>query len=71
MPQKNANMASSKLNVDLTDSFEKIPVKICSDSKSGSKFVAQEIANLIREKQSKKEECDQNCIGIEITFKAM
>ncbi len=50
-------MASSKLNVDLTDSFEKIPVKICSDSKSGSKFVAQEIANLIREKQSKKEHC--------------
>ncbi len=34
---------------DLTDSLERIPVKIFPDSKSGSLYVAQMIANLIRE----------------------
>ena len=43
--------------VDMTDSFEKIPVKIYPDLKQGSKFVAAQIAALIREKQQKKEKC--------------
>lgn len=44
-------------SIDLSDSFEKIPVKIYADSKSGSVAVAKEIAALIRDKQSKKETC--------------
>lgn len=47
----------SKLEIDLTDSFEKIPVKIFDSSKKGSVFVAQEIAKLIREKQQKGQDC--------------
>lgn len=35
----------------MADSFEKIPVKIFPSLKDGSAFVAQEIANLIKEKQ--------------------
>jgi len=50
-------MAKKTAPIDLTDSFEKIPVKIYPDLKEGSKFVAQQIANLIREKQQKKEKC--------------
>jgi glucosamine-6-phosphate deaminase len=46
-----------KLDIDLTDSFEKIPVKIFETSRDGSQYVAQEIAKLIREKQSKGEDC--------------
>ena len=46
-----------KLDIDLTDSFEKIPVKIFETSKDGSQYVAQEISKLIREKQSKGEDC--------------
>jgi glucosamine-6-phosphate deaminase len=38
-----------------SDSFEKIPVQIFSDSKAGSAFVARQIADFIREKQKKKE----------------
>lgn len=41
----------------MVDSFEKIPVKIYSSSKDGSKYVAGEIAALIREKQQKGEKC--------------
>jgi len=47
----------ANLPVDLTDSFEKIPVKIYPDLKQGSAEVAKQIAALIREKQSKKEKC--------------
>jgi glucosamine-6-phosphate deaminase len=43
--------------MDLTDSFEKIPVKIYPDLKQGSAFVAQQIASMIREKQKKKQKC--------------
>jgi glucosamine-6-phosphate deaminase len=43
--------------IDLTDSFEKIPVKVYPDLKQGSAFVAQQIALLIREKQKKKQKC--------------
>lgn len=50
-------MASHKPEIDLTDSFEKIPVKIFSSSKDGSAFVARSIADLIRKKQSKGEKC--------------
>lgn len=43
--------------IDLSDSFEKIPVRIFPNIKDGSAFVAQQIAALIREKQKKKEKC--------------
>src|SRR5689334_6602513 len=42
--------------VDLSDSFEKIPVKIYPDLQQGSVFVAQQIAALIREKQKRKQQ---------------
>ena len=38
--------------IDLTDSLEKIPVKIFPDSDSGSAFVTKEIAALIKEKEA-------------------
>src|SRR6187549_1654195 len=41
----------------MVDSFEKIPVKIYPDLKAGSKAVAKQIADFIREKQKKKEKC--------------
>ncbi len=37
--------------IDLTDSLEKIPVKIFPDSGSGSAFVAKQIAALIKQKE--------------------
>ena len=43
--------------IDLTDSFEKVPVKIYPDLSKGSIAVAREIADLIREKQKKKSTC--------------
>jgi len=43
--------------MNMVDSFEKIPVKIYPDLKAGSKAVAQQIADFIREKQKKKEKC--------------
>ena len=39
----------------MVDSFEKIPVKIYPDLQNGSKEVAKQIADFIREKQKKKE----------------
>lgn len=50
-------MAKKAANMDLSDSFEKIPVRIFPDLKDGSKAVAKEIANLIREKQAQKQTC--------------
>ena len=50
-------MPKRKLITNLADSFEKIPVKIVQDAKEGSRWVAQQIASLIREKQKKKEKC--------------
>lgn len=44
-------MPNPRLNVDLTDSFEKIPVKIFSTPTEGSAYVAFEIAEKIREFQ--------------------
>ncbi|RYF96499.1 MAG: glucosamine-6-phosphate deaminase [Chitinophagaceae bacterium] len=43
--------------MSMVDSFEKIPVKIFSDLKQGSAFVANQIATLIREKQKNNEPC--------------
>ncbi len=50
-------MPNPTFEIDLTDSFERIPVKIYPDLKEGSKFIAREIAGLIREKQAKGEKC--------------
>lgn len=50
-------MAKKAAPIDLTDSFEKIPVRIYSDLYQGSAFVAQQIASLIREKQKKNQKC--------------
>ncbi|MCB0774779.1 MAG: glucosamine-6-phosphate deaminase [Chitinophagaceae bacterium] len=50
-------MSVKNADNDLSDSFEKIPVKIFADPKAGSVYVAQEIAALIREKQKKKQKC--------------
>ena len=50
-------MPNPTIDIDLTDSFERIPVKIYPGIEEGSKFIAREIATLIREKQSKKENC--------------
>ncbi len=41
----------------MVDSFEKIPVEIFSNPKDGSKFVAAEIARLIKEKQAEGKPC--------------
>src|SRR4029079_832545 len=45
-------MAQQTVAIDLSDSFEKIPVKIFPDLKQGSAFVAQQIAAFIRDKQN-------------------
>jgi glucosamine-6-phosphate deaminase len=50
-------MAKQAPSIDLSDSFEKIPVKIFPDLQQGSVFVARQVAALIREKQMKKEKC--------------
>lgn len=41
----------------MVDSFEKLPVRIYPDLKEGARFVAQEIAALIRSKQAAKTTC--------------
>jgi len=50
-------MKREKTIIDLSDSFEKIPVKIFTTPQEGSAFVAQEIATMILEKQRRKEDC--------------
>ncbi len=50
-------MAKKATPIDLSDSLEKIPVKIFDDLKEGSLFVARQIAALIREKQKKGQPC--------------
>ncbi|MBA2744988.1 MAG: glucosamine-6-phosphate deaminase [Flavisolibacter sp.] len=42
-------------DINLIDAFERIPVKIFDEARSGSAFAAAEIAKLIREKQDKGE----------------
>jgi glucosamine-6-phosphate deaminase len=43
--------------IDLTDSLEKIPVKIFATPQEGSLFVAKQIAALIREKEAAGKKC--------------
>ena len=43
--------------IDLIDSLEKIPVKIFPGSADGSVFVAQQIAQLIKEKEAEGKQC--------------
>jgi len=43
--------------MSMVDSFEKIPVKVFPDLRQGSAFIAKEIAQLIRDKEKKKEKC--------------
>lgn len=50
-------MAKKNALVNLSDSFEKIPVKIFPGLKAGSAFVAKQVADFIRDKQKKKEKC--------------
>ena len=50
-------MARKQSAVDLSDSFEKIPVKIFPNQQTASLQIAREIAAFIREKQSKKQKC--------------
>ena len=50
-------MAKKTAAIDLSDSFEKIPVKIFPDPKKGSVAVAGKIAELIRSKQKQNESC--------------
>ncbi len=50
-------MAKKAASIDLSDSFEKIPVKIFPTPKDGSAFVARQVADFIRDKQRKKEKC--------------
>ena len=50
-------MAIQPFDIDLTDSFERIPVKIFPDLEKGSIFIAQEISNTIRRKQAANEKC--------------
>jgi glucosamine-6-phosphate deaminase len=44
-------------DINLIDAFERIPVTIFPDTKKGSRFVAEQIAALIRDKQSRFEKC--------------
>ena len=50
-------MARKQSAVDLSDSFEKIPVKIFPNQQTASLQIAREIAAFIREKQSRKQKC--------------
>ena len=51
------HMAKKIGSMDLSDSFEKIPVNVFSTPKQGSAFVARQIADFIIAKQKKKEKC--------------
>lgn len=50
-------MINTSADIDLTDSFERIPVEIYENAKQGAVAVAQKIAELIREKQEAGEKC--------------
>jgi len=50
-------MAKRTSAIDLSDSFEKIPVKIFPTPQDGSVFVARQVADFIKEKQKLKEKC--------------
>lgn len=46
-----------KIDIDLTDSFERIPVQIFQSGYEGSEWVARQVAELIRNKQNNNEKC--------------
>lgn len=48
---------TSLTGLNLMNSFGKLPTKIFVTAKQGSAYTAQQIAELIREKQAKKEPC--------------
>lgn len=50
-------MAKKAAAIDLSDSFEKIPVKVFPDPKKGSVAVAREVADLIKSKQKQNQPC--------------
>jgi glucosamine-6-phosphate deaminase len=50
-------MPNTRPEINLLDSFEKIPVKIFSTPKDGSQFVAREIANCIKERNATGQKC--------------
>lgn len=50
-------MSNASFHIDLTDAFERIPVKIYPSSDEGSRYIAAEIAALIRQKQALKQPC--------------
>ena len=50
-------MASPLLDIDLIDSFERISVKIFKNPREGSRFIALEIADLIRSKEQTGGKC--------------
>ena len=54
--QKTAIMPN-KIQVDLIDSFERIPVKIFENAKQGSVYAAQKIATIIKQKQAENKPC--------------
>src|SRR3954469_24531769 len=47
----------NEMDINLIDAFERIPVTIFPGLSEGSAFAANEIAKLIREKQSRNEKC--------------
>lgn len=51
------SMTKKTAPIDLSDSFEKIPVKIFPDLKQGSLFVAKQVADMIRQTQKEKKKC--------------
>jgi glucosamine-6-phosphate deaminase len=50
-------MQNQTAGINLIDAFERIPVKIFPDLHNGSVYAAQEIARLIRDKESRKQKC--------------
>ena len=50
-------MAKQTGPINLSDSFEKIPVKIFPNQTDGSAYAARQVGDFIREKQTKKEKC--------------
>ncbi len=54
---KEVQNTGKQKTIDLTDSFEKIPCTMFSDALAGSKYVASEIAKLMKEKQMQHQSC--------------
>ncbi|HVK97226.1 MAG TPA: glucosamine-6-phosphate deaminase, partial [Flavisolibacter sp.] len=50
-------MAHQTADINTIDAFERIPVRIFSDLTEGSAFAANEVAQLIKEKQSSNQKC--------------